>query len=352
MTIARKEIINDAETGAYHCISRCIRRAFLCGVDKLTGRDYSHRKQWMQSRIAQLSSIFCVDTLGYSILSNHVHLVLRNRPDLSDKLSDRDVAIRWLMIYPGKYLQEDNPEPDEAKIERILADEKRIDLYRHRLSSISWFMKSLKEPISRKANIEDECKGAFWESRFKCTRLLDPSALLTCMAYVDLNPVRAGIASTPETSEYTSVKCRCDARNARKTLASKRTLSAQQKAAAETLAGCDQWLASVFRTNTAKPGEELISATFDQYLQLLDWTGRMAREDKRGAIPADLRPVLERLEIDIDNWQDTIRSFGKGFCHMAGTVDKIRTAAQKAGRRFYRGVSAARQAFASTDPAT
>lgn len=351
MPIARKEIVNNEDIGIYNCVSRCVRRSFLCGRDMQTGKDYSYRKRWMESRIKLLSSSFCIDIVGYVIMSNHIHIILRNRPDAASRLEDREIAQKWLKIYSGRYIQDEYYEPSEERIENLLNNPERIELLRTRLSDISWFMRALKEPLARMANEEDDCKGSFWESRFKCTRLVDETALLACLAYIDLNPVRAGIANTPEESEYTSVKCRCNAREAKQRLADK-SLMGKQRAVTEAIAKSDKWLASVFREEDAKSGIELIPATFDQYLQLLDWTGRQIRTDKRGAIPAELRPILERLDIDSANWQNTVTCFGKRFCRIAGKIDNIRLAAKQAGRKFFRGLGAAKQAFSAPETVT
>lgn len=347
MTVARKEIVNEDAVGVYSCVSRCVRRSYLCGKDYLTGKDFSHRKKWIESRIQLLSEAFYIDVISYAILSTHLHISFRNRPDIALNASDVEIAERWLKVYSGRYIQPVNYTVNEAKVESLAADEAKIKSIRQRLASPSWFMCAIKEPIARIANKEDDCKGAFWERRFSCTRIEDESALLANMVYIDLNPVRAGIATTPEKSEYTSAKCRCDARNARKVL-TKQELSEHIRAATKHIAGSDRWLANVFREEGKSPGEELIPATLDQYLKLLDWTGRQIRCDKRGAIPSDLRPILERLEIDTDNWHETVNGFGNNFRHIAGKAERIKQAAKRAGRKYFRGIGAARQAFSGS----
>ena len=93
--IPRKFLFDPAEVGIYHCINRCVRRAFLCGTDELTGKCFDHRKVWIQERMAFLAGNFAVDVLGFSILSNHIHVVVRNRPDIVAGWSDEEVARRW-----------------------------------------------------------------------------------------------------------------------------------------------------------------------------------------------------------------------------------------------------------------
>ena len=202
---ARSQIVPPDEVGVYHCIARCVRRAFLCGVDPLTKHDYEHRKEWIRERLELLASVFAIDICGYAVMSNHLHVVLRARPDLVRDWSDEEVALRWTRLCPPRDpATGEKTEPSACDLNMIVSDPARLAVIRQRLSSLSWFMGRLSEPIARRANREDECKGRFWEGRFKSLALLDEAAILACSIYVDLNPIRAGVATTPEQSEYTS----------------------------------------------------------------------------------------------------------------------------------------------------
>ena len=202
---ARSRIVPADEVGVYHCIARCVRRAFLCGVDPLTKHDYDHRKEWIRERLELLASVFAIDICGYAVMSNHLHVVLRARPDLVRDWSDEEVALRWNRLCPpSDPATGEKMEPSACDLNMIISDPARLAVIRQRLSSLSWFMGRLSEPIARRANREDECKGRFWEGRFKSLALLDEAAILACSIYVDLNPIRAGVTTTPEQSQYTS----------------------------------------------------------------------------------------------------------------------------------------------------
>ena len=157
------------------------------------------------NRLEFRAAYYGIDVIGFAVMSNHLHVVLRNRPDVVAAWSADEVARRWWFVFPQR---RDNdglaaqPEPHELAI--IAADPKRLMEVRKRLASVSWFMRCLAEPIARQASYEDTCTGRFWERRFKCQPLLDESAVAACMVYVDLNPLRAGLAKTPEASQFTS----------------------------------------------------------------------------------------------------------------------------------------------------
>ena len=206
MTLPRSSLVCVDDTPFYHITSRCVRRSFLCGVDHTTGTDYSHRRLFIEQRIHLLSSVFAIDIAAYAVMSNHLHLVVKLSPEVIDEWSDHEVVNRWTCLFKGPLLiQKYSQGVILPSAEQQVAND-IIDTYRLRLADLGWFMKCLNEPIARMANKEDGCTGHFWEARYKSQALLTEEAVLSCMAYVDLNPIRATMASTPENSEHTSIK--------------------------------------------------------------------------------------------------------------------------------------------------
>lgn len=208
VTKPRKSQINLTDTPYYHCVSRCVRRAFLCGKDKYSGKSFEHRRDWVEKRLLFLSSIFAIDTCAYAVMSNHTHVVLHVSKKQANSWSDEEVLTRWHQIFKGTLLTQQYMNSTlrcKLTAPELNSVKSTISVYRKRLFSISWFMRMLNEYIAREANKEDECTGRFWEGRFKSQALLDDAALAACMAYVDLNPIRAKIAKRPESSEYTSI---------------------------------------------------------------------------------------------------------------------------------------------------
>lgn len=193
MTRPRSCLISLAETPWYHVVNRCVRRAFLCGQDAATGQCFEHRRGWIETRIRELASVFTIDVAAYAVMSNHYHAVLRVDAARAQALGDDEVLRRWTQLFTGPLLVQRYlggallGEAERLKVAEFAA------LYRQRLADVSWFMRVLNETIARQANAEDGCTGRFWEGRFKSQALLDEQALLAAMAYVDLNPIRAGI---------------------------------------------------------------------------------------------------------------------------------------------------------------
>ncbi|MGB0867467.1 MAG: transposase, partial [Granulosicoccaceae bacterium] len=211
MPTPRKALIAVEDTPYYHVVSRCVRRAFLCGVDTSTGKNYEYRRAELEERLLFLGTVFAIDICAYAIMSNHHHEVLHIDQNRAMKWSDEEVVRRWHQIYDGTlYSQRFSAREPLSDAEKLRLDES-ITEWRKRLASISWFMRRLNEPTARQANKEDGCTGKFFEARFKSQALLDEQALIACMAYNDLNPIRAKLADTPEDSDHTSIKLRIEA---------------------------------------------------------------------------------------------------------------------------------------------
>jgi len=163
----RKSLISLEDTAYYHCISRCVRRVFLCGEDALTGRSFEHRRGWIEKRLLELGQMFAIEICSYAVLQNHTHLVLLVDLLLAESWSTQEVVERWHQLFGGtilseRYLREDELlEAEETQLEGL------VETWRERLTSASWFMRCLNEQIARKANEEDDCTGHFWEGRFR-----------------------------------------------------------------------------------------------------------------------------------------------------------------------------------------
>jgi REP element-mobilizing transposase RayT len=211
MPQSRKTQVSLIDTPYYHCVSRCVRSSFLCGEDKFTGKSYEHRRGWVEERLLFLSSVFSISICAYAVMSNHTHVVVCVDKDTADGWSTKEVVKRWHQLYQGTLLSQKYQRGDALSKGEIISLEETVTIYRQRLYDISWLMRNLNEYIAREANKEDGCTGRFWEGRFKSQALLDETAVLACMAYVDLNPIRAKMDTTPETSKHTSIQNRIQA---------------------------------------------------------------------------------------------------------------------------------------------
>ncbi len=280
MATARKQLISVDITPYYHCVSRCVRQSFLCGEDTASNKSYEHRRDWIEHKIQSLTRSYCIDVCAYAVMSNHYHLVLHVNRDKALGLTLNEVVEHWshdhkLPVLIQRWLRKELKTPaEEDKCLEI------IEVWRERLWSLSWFMKELNYDIACKANQEDECSGHFWESRFKSQALLDEKALAAAMAYVDLNPVRAGIAKSPEQSVFTSIKARLEALNDN----------------LET--------APCLHPFIGNPTNKLIDGIpfrLIDYIELVDWTARQFREDKV-PMASDFPPILERLNFNQKSW--------------------------------------------------
>ena len=360
MTQPRNQQIVLEETSFFHCVVKCVRNCYLCGDDKYTGKNFDHRKQWVVTRLRQLANLFAIDVCAYAVMSNHYHAVLHVDQSRALAWSEHEVVRRWMSIFTGEDL-----------IDRWLADSSQLNptqldqaaeiiaKWRGRLMSISWYMRCMNETIARQSNGEDGCKGRFWQGRFKSQALVGDAALLTCMAYVDLNPIRAALAQTPENSDFTSIqqrifeigqqKCRHTQRHVELSKRMERQRALLKDDQLESLPQGEVGQADLMAFTEGR-GEtadqtQVIPFKMEEYLQLVDSTGRIIRADKRGAIPADAAPILNRLGIDEGEWVKSVQHYGSLFSYRIGVHEMLQATAHKMKNKWVKGAKVAKKLF-------
>ena len=314
MTQARSQLVPLDSLGTYHCVQRCVRRAFLCGIDHYTNQSFEHRKQWVKDRLLLVAECFAVAIQAYAVMSNHLHVVLQLDPAVVHSWQDQDVAARWVRLFPPR---EDCDQARSLKERALIGNSQRMAIVRHRLGNLSWLMKCLAEPIARKANHEDSCKGRFWEGRFKSQLLCGDKALLAAMAYVDLNPIRAGMTKRLDHSRHTSVH--------------ERLKSLEQKPAE-----LQQALQPIAGTLIS-----FVPIQLAGYLELLHWTARQVRPDKSGIIPGNAPNILKQFENKSERWTTRVRAIGSGYWRVVGEAQDLIDLSERLNQRWLKGIGIA-----------
>lgn len=371
MTRPRSSLISLTDTPWYHVVNRCVRRAFLCGRDAVSGQSFEHRRGWIETRIRELASVFTIDVAAYAVMSNHYHVVLRVDAERAAGLTDDEVLARWTQLFTGPLMVQRYLQPAaRAAMGSAECDKVRemAHTYRQRLCDLSWFMRVLNESIARQANAEDGVKGHFWEGRFKSQALLDEQALLAAMAYVDLNPIRAGMAETLEDSTHTSVAAR---------LGELKGLSFVPVAAlspthtptdpAADGGNPEAWgvQLGVLRLPSLRPEQDLATLPeaslmpfdptgrfaqavpfgLEEYLELVDTMGRAVHPHKRGSIAPHTPAVLQRLGMDAEAFISAADVFFRSFASAVGTPAMLLQWAAHRQQRAMRGMVTARRVF-------
>ncbi len=236
MTQARSTLVSTSDIPYYHCVSRCVRRAFLCGYDTNSQTDYEHRRQWLEDKLFRTADTFSIKLCAYAVMSNHYHVVVHIHTNTT--WSKREVLRRWHSLFNDTYLSQSFAAGEPLLPAQIEVLDQDIETWRERLCSLSWFMKVMNESIARRANLEDKCTGHF-------------SATAPALLYL-LHP------------------CSRD------------------------------------------------------YLELVDWTGRIVREDKRGQIDSSLPPILRRLSLDRGSWLILTTQFERQFGQWVGYEHIVR----------------------------
>ena len=297
MTYPRAHLVDVENGGVYHCISRCVRRGWLCGEDVVSGRSFEHRRGWVEERLLRLAGLFAVELHGYAVMSNHYHVVIETVPQRAREWDDEEVARRWCALSSLR-----DGDDVRHRSAALLGNPARLAELRERLGSLSWYMRYINERIARRANREDGVTGRFWEGRFKSIALLDEAALLACMAYVDLNPVRAKLTTRPEQGEHTSIARRVRHQG-------RRTTPLQPLCA--------------------------LALTLEHYRALLDWTAAVDQGEFEQP-GRETTTLLRHFEYNADSWLGAVKAHRTKY-RAYGALQRLRAHAEQLGQRFLRG---------------
>ena len=258
-------------------------------------------------------------------MSNHYHVVLHIDPQRAGRWSSKEVARRWLKLFSGPPFIKAWLAGQSNGAQQFLIDQ-WLGQCRNRLFDLSWFMRCLNEPIARLANAEDECTGRFWEGRFKSQALLDEQAILSCMAYVDLNPVRAKVAATPEESDFTSIQRRIHQPEQHRLM---------------------PFAASVKPGRRSAPARSDLPFTLVDYLDLVDWAGRVMVPEKRGRIAKNVPPILHRLDVGPNAMIRYLKTKPDLPIRAFGSTEALRSMARTLGIRMFHSVARTRELYLS-----
>ena len=335
--LPRGEVIKKDESGLYHCWTNTVRSL------KILAAEYrgKSRRDWVIDRAEDLARWFGISIAFYSVLDNHYHFVLQTLPELVKKWTDKQVIKRSSKIYAWKFLRMGvrGGEATPEQLEEFARDKELVAECRARLSDPSWFMKQLNQYIAWRCNQSDEKRGHFVGSRFGCRALLDDVGILIAGIYVDLNEIRAQLASTLEEAKRSSVSRRLQAlrirRDAKAGEASDQSAADRRKAAQ-----LDGFLSPLCTTGDGQTSEfgylpagcdgsrratdvGVLDLTLENYLQILEWVGRQPHEGKRGQIDSDAPSALASFGLSGSDLMYYLANFERRSAYAAGRASAV-----------------------------
>jgi REP element-mobilizing transposase RayT len=177
--IARMKV--KGEPSVYHVVSRTALDGLVFG---------NVEKEFLLNHIKHLSKVYFAEVLGFCIMGNHFHLLVRMHPGTD--VNDREIQKRFEVYYGRERNQE-------------VRDREKIGELRKKWEDLSEYVKEIKQGFSRFYNKRHNRKGFFWSERFKSVIVDNGDTLINCLAYIDLNPIRAGIVKKPEDYRWSSL---------------------------------------------------------------------------------------------------------------------------------------------------
>lgn len=333
--IPRKELVASGQVSVFHTVNHCLPTAQLAGSERKTGRSLEHRREFLMERIRLQSTLLSVEVLAFAVEPQRLQLVLRTRPDLVKQLSDTEIARRYLSAIPPKHgFDQELETPSAGEIRAVINNRTLFARARNRLSDLSWFISQLAESIARNANRESGLTGKFWEGRFNCRPILDPTGLALAATHCDLAPVVAGAAQSPASLKGTSLALRLQAARS----------------------GTPSWLASIAADPGRKPAGQRpprvpagrvagIVLNDAEFREVLEWTCRELSSKTPGRFPDDLAEHFIGLEVSPDSWIRLSREYDDIFKRAVGTPKSLEKLIRKTGGQHLQGANRVRELF-------
>jgi hypothetical protein len=322
MTTARAQILDASVTRWHYCLTRCVRRA------SLLGEGATDRKRWVETRLEEQARTFAIAVGAFAVTDSEVHILVRLDPELADDWSDEEVVRRWGSLFPPQDRARKPLLVTDDWIRGRAGDTAWVAQAKSRLQSLGWFMKSLKEPLSRMINRQEQTRGSFFEGRFKSVAILDDASLAAACISIDLNPVAAGLVALPKAGKYTSIRQRVIHARSHDEATGPRAAKPRRPRSAGP--EDSHWLCPIEdrrRFGSAREGM-FDGLTLENYLGLAEYTARVFRTGKTPAAP-ELAPVFARLETDADAWQARLvklsdgRLLGRFFAASRGRLREV-----------------------------
>lgn len=306
----RSDIVIPDEIQTFRCIYRCIRYCRIAGTHPVTRKSCEHRRQWVSQRLEDLSELFAIECLLHRVENGEFECVIRTRPDVASKWSDREVAKRWCTLFPHKTPEHEREKAERERIDGIADDKQRVQELRNRLKDISWYMRCFAANIAERANEEDGVKGRFWDGRFKPTLLLDDHAQLATAVAIE--------CSSPEPT--------CGQETNSRTGAVGRQRSPEKRRKTR-------------RTNQTFEFE-FTCCSSSEFRALKTWTANQFKARSSGEGKNRSLRVLKALGLDRERWLEVVRTIRAFSGCVAGTKASIQAEVRKhAERSFFRAKS-------------
>lgn len=291
MPTIKNKLVIPKIGGYYHLINRCIKHFNLCASDKKIKADYKHQRKCIERRILQMAHIFSVNVYAYAALRSQYHLVIYSDPQAPLNWTAQEIAERWLKLAPMRMNGTKGKLQREERLQALINNSKLIEKYRYRLGCLSWMIKFLNQSFAQENHKEGKVNRLLAESHCSVQPLLDETAVLACMTYIDLSPTLSGIYKKPLDSQFTSIQNRCKYLREHDLL--KPTLS---------IAGnvCNRSLTLLLK----------------DYSQLVEWTGKNITCLNDAKIPTYLNSLLSDLHLNKKNWLSQIKTIASNEAQM------------------------------------